>query len=305
MQGDHQARRFISGPPQLPPLFEGQQIQTVSSENGPYTVNVTAEMVAERERENEELYRAWLEHQQRLAMEPDADESDYVGEFKQSAVRRMFIRKVFCILTLQLLFTACVIAFFLFVDAARKFMIIHWYFWIIALVCFTISYCAVSFSERARRKPPYNYIWLCKLTLAMSYLAAFASSFYEIEIIFMALSMTTLITFGVALLATFAKFDLTMRTGIMMIIGLGSIVSIVVMMIVLMFTYIRVLHIVISIIGMILLSLYLYFDVQTIMGGRRIELYPDEVVFASVQIYVDIILLYQYVLMFMGLIYKR
>lgn len=72
-------------------------------------------MVAERERQNEELYRAWLEHQQRRAMDPENNESEYLGEFKEEAVRRSFIRKVFCILTLQLLLTASVIAFFLFV----------------------------------------------------------------------------------------------------------------------------------------------------------------------------------------------
>ena len=41
------------------------------------------------------------------------------------------------------------------------------------------------------------------------------------------------------------------------------------------------------------------------MGGRRIELSPDEVVFATAQIYVDIVLLYQYVLLFMGMMYHR
>lgn len=41
------------------------------------------------------------------------------------------------------------------------------------------------------------------------------------------------------------------------------------------------------------------------MGGRRIELRPNEVVFATVQVYVDIVLLYQYVLMFMGLLHHH
>lgn len=49
---------------------------------------------------------------------------------------------------------------------------------------------------------------------------------------------------------------------------------------------------------------YLYFDVQTIMGGRRIELSPDEIIFATTQIYVDIVLLYQYLLMFMGFFHR-
>lgn len=39
----------------------------------------------------------------------------------------------------------------------------------------------------------------------MSYLAAFVSAFYEIEIILMALGMTTLITLGISLIATFTK----------------------------------------------------------------------------------------------------
>ncbi|KZC12682.1 Vacuolar protein sorting-associated protein 13C, partial [Dufourea novaeangliae] len=242
------SQRLMPGPPQLPPLFKGQQIKT-----GPYTVTVTDEMVTQRERENQELYRAWLEQQQRRVMGPDGDGSDYIGDFKEEGVRRSFVRKVFLILTLQLLFTASVIAVFLFVDAAKKFMILHWYLWIIAFVCFTISYCAVSCSESARRKAPYNYILLCKLTIALSYLAAFTSVSYEVEIILMALGMSAVITFVVGVLATFSK--------------------------------------------------YLYFDVQTIMGGRRIEIEPDEVVFATVQIYVDIVMLYQYVLMFMGLMH--
>lgn len=116
-------------------------------------------MVARRERENQELYNAWLEQQRRREMDPDDDGSDYIGDFKQDNVRRNFIRKVFCILTLQLLFTTAVIACFLFVlvlkmsnttmsllcyyhnemfyfyyrDEAKKFMIVHWYLWIIAM----------------------------------------------------------------------------------------------------------------------------------------------------------------------------
>ncbi|XP_076294787.1 protein lifeguard 3 [Lasioglossum baleicum] len=295
MQGNQAAQQLVPGPPQLPPLYRGQQIRT-----GPYNVTVTDEMVAQRDRENQELYRAWREQQRRRAMGPDGDGNGYAGDFKHEDVRRSFVRKVFIILTLQLIFTAAVISIFLFVDTARKFMILHWWIWIIAFLCFTVSYCAVSCSTRARRTPPLNYILLCKLTLALSYLAAFASVSYEIEIILLALGMTAAITFGIGLLATFTKFDLTMRSGLMMIVGFASMLGIVVMIIVLMFTYIRILHILISIIGMIMLSMYLYFDVQTIMGGRRLEIQPDEVVFATVQIYVDIVLLYQYVLMFMA-----
>lgn len=39
----------------------------------------------------------------------------------------------------------------------------------------------------------------------MSYLAAFVSVFLEVEVILMALGMTTLITLGIGLIATFSK----------------------------------------------------------------------------------------------------
>lgn len=45
---------------------------------------------------------------------------------------------------------------------------------------------------------------------------------------------------------------------------------------------------------------YLYFDIQTIMGGRKIELGPDEVIFATTQLYVDIMGLYRYLLILIG-----
>ena len=39
----------------------------------------------------------------------------------------------------------------------------------------------------------------------MSYLAAFVSVSFEIEVILMALIMTTLVTFGIGFIATFSK----------------------------------------------------------------------------------------------------
>lgn len=47
-------------------------------------------------------------------------------------------------------------------------------------------------------------------------------------------------------------------------------------------------------------SQFLFYDVQTIMGGRHIEIAPNEVVYATMLIYYDIAMLYQYLLIFMG-----
>ncbi|XP_028048842.1 protein lifeguard 1 isoform X1 [Monomorium pharaonis] len=291
--------QYTQGPPQLPPLIKGQKVK-----HGPYTITVTDEMVAQRERENLELYKAWVREQRRLNMLPQEDADEFIGDFKDIIVRRGFVRKVFCLLTLQLLFTILVISIFMFVDEAQKFMMVHWYLWIVAMAFFIVAYCAVACSVHARRTPPYNYICLFLLTLGMSYLAAFVSVFYTIEVILVVMGMTAAVTTIITFVATFTRFDLTMRPGMLMVIGLVSIVTIFTILIILLFTHIMVLRLVIAIIGTLLLCLYLYFDVQTIMGGRRIELNPDEVVFATTQIYVDIVLLYQYLLMFMGFFHR-
>ncbi|KAG5325334.1 LFG2 protein, partial [Pseudoatta argentina] len=299
--------RSIPGPPQLPPLIKGQKLKS-----GPYTITVTDEMVAQRERENLELYKAWTREQRRRNMLPQEDANEFIGDFKDIIIRRSFVRKVFCLLTLQLIFTVFVISIFMFWDEAQKFMIVYWYLWIVAIAVFVISYCTVSFSVSARRTAPFNYICLILLTMAMSYLAAFISVFYDIEVILIVLGMTAVVTITIALIATFStnrfmmklQFDLTLRPGLLMIIGLVAIVSIFTVLIILLFTHIMVLRLVIAIIGTLLLCMYLYFDVQTIMGGRRIELSPDEVIFATTQIYVDIVLLYQYLLIFMGFFHR-
>lgn len=80
---------------------------------GAYTITVTDEMVAQRERENLELYQAWMHEQRRRDMSLQEDE--YIGDFKDAMIRRSFVRKVFCLLTLQLIFTISVIAVFMFV----------------------------------------------------------------------------------------------------------------------------------------------------------------------------------------------
>ncbi|XP_011169185.1 protein lifeguard 1 [Solenopsis invicta] len=291
--------QHIPGPPQLPPLVKGQKVKS-----GPYTITVTDEMVAQRERENLELYKAWVREQRRRNMLPEEEADEFIGDFKDIVVRRSFVRKVFCLLSLQLLFTIVVISIFMFVDEAQKFMMVHWYLWIVAMVFFIVAYCTVSCSVHARRTPPFNYICLFLLTLGMSYLAAFVSVFYSIEVILIVMGMTVAVTMIIVLVATFSRFDLTMRPGLLMVIGLVSIVAIFTILIILLFTQVIILRLVIAIIGTLLLCMYLYFDVQTIMGGRRIELSPDEVVFATTQIYVDIVLLYQYLLMFMGFFHR-
>lgn len=51
----------------------------------------------------------------------------------------------------------------------------------------------------------------------------------------------------------------------------------------------------------ILFSAYLIYDIQMVLGGKTFSVSPDEYVFASVQIYLDIVLLFLQILNIIGI----
>lgn len=64
----------------------------------------------------------------------------------------------------------------------------------------------------------------------------------------------------------------------------------------------RIVQFVIAIVTAVLFTAFLIYDLQLLMGGRTYELDPDEYVFASVTIYLDIINIFLSVLRIIGLV---
>ncbi|XP_043269380.1 protein lifeguard 2-like [Venturia canescens] len=283
---------LLGGPPYLPPLTKGQKIKT-----GPYTVTVTDSMVLQREHQNREIYRAWIEMQQR-ATEPPEDE--YHAAFKNIKVRRAFVKKVFFLLFLQFLFTSFYISFFMFHEPANIFIKEHWYLWVFALIIFMTSYCTISLSECGRQQSGWGGICLILLTLAESHLSAYVTVHFDVEIMLITMGLTASVSLILTIAAACCKFDCTKHAGLLGIFVLVCTISIFVLIFTLMFTRVKLIITIIGILGALVFSLYLYFDIQTIMGGRKLELSPNEVIFATTQLYVDIMGLYRYLLMFMS-----
>lgn len=44
------------------------------------------------------------------------------------------------------------------------------------------------------------------------------------------------------------------------------------------------------------------FDTQTIIGGRKIEISPEEYILGTVQLYMDIMIILEYLIQFVGLV---
>lgn len=58
----------------------------------------------------------------------------------------------------------------------------------------------------------------------------------------------------------------------------------------------------IAIVAAVLFTAYLIYDLQMLMGGGARELSPDEYIFASVNIYLDIVQIFLNVLQIIGLV---
>ena len=63
-----------------------------------------------------------------------------------------------------------------------------------------------------------------------------------------------------------------------------------------MFVHARVLHLLLCAGGVVMFSVYLVFDLQMVMGGHKVALGPDEYVFAALNLYLDVINLFLYIL---------
>ncbi|PSN56947.1 Protein lifeguard 2, partial [Blattella germanica] len=58
----------------------------------------------------------------------------------------------------------------------------------------------------------------------------------------------------------------------------------------------KILHLVIAGIGTAIFSLFLMYDTQQIMGGKRVEISPEEYVYGAMTLYLDVIQIFCYML---------
>ncbi|XP_065365149.1 protein lifeguard 1-like [Calliphora vicina] len=213
--------------------------------------------------------------------------------FDDHCIRKNFIRKVYLILMSQLLMTFAIVAIFLFNETLRAFVVqnpvIFWPGFIVLLVTMLIMTCC----DELRRQTPVNYIFLAIFTLAQSFLLAIVTCQFAAVEILLAVGTTAAICLALSLYAFQTKYDFTMMGGVLLM-------SLVVFLIFGLFTIffpIRPLLLLHSSLGAVLFSIYMIYDTQLMMGGRhKYSLSPEEYVFAALNLYLDVINIFLYIL---------
>lgn len=233
--------------------------------------------------------------------EPTGWGADPVGLFADKEIRRAFVSKVYSILAVQLTATAILIGLFIFNSSVKAYFS-HSQGWaLVGLLFMIVPYVVFICSESARRTTPNNFILLALLTAGYGFEAAVISCRYDVTTVMSAFLATGLSCCLIAIIANSKKFDITNCGWTLFFLGVGHLlITILLIPIFVLSGKAQLGSMLLAVAGALIVSLYLMFDIQLIMGGKKCELSPEEYIFGAIMLYVDIIQLFLFMLRIMS-----
>ena len=214
----------------------------------------------------------------------------------QQSIRLGFIRKVYGIISFQLLITTIVVYLSIYNHFLSRFMVSYpglvYLFFFGALFTEIPIICCPSVASQV----PLNYVLLLIFTLCESYLVAYITLFYEPLSVLMCAGITLALVFGLTLYAIFTKTDMTLWGG-----GLACL-SVIFFILSIIGIFYRSLfyQTLLNCCGLFLFSIYLMFDVQLVIGKNKNLISTDQYIVGALMIYIDIISIFIRILLLFG-----
>lgn len=215
-------------------------------------------------------------------------------------IRMGFVRKVYGILSVQLLLTVAIAAPFqtLSLEAIQANV---WILYVSTAVLLA-TMCSMCCCAQILRTYPQNYIFLFVLTSAMGVLVGFTSAMYTWQSVVLAAGITVAIFLAMTIYAWNTTTDFTgfgpyLFAGLMCLVGFGFALSILGMLGVniqwaVMFY---------DLCGVLLFTFYIVYDTQLIIGGdHQVQFGIDDYCFGALTLYLDIINLFLHLLALLG-----
>ncbi|KRZ59486.1 Protein lifeguard 1 [Trichinella nativa] len=229
------------------------------------------------------------------AAENHGEDPKFGFGFSDKSIRQGFIRKVFLILTAQLMVVTAMVAMFTYNDGVKGFVRRNlWTHWL-ALVTFLVTYIVIGCCNNVRRRYPGNIICLAVLTLALGYITGTTASFYDSQTVILAILICCLCCGAVVIFSMQTKYDFTACLGVVFMLSMGLFLFGILATIFTLAFRAPIVHVVYA--GF---AAYLAIDVQMVVGGKRFEISPEDYVFAAVQLLVDIVYIFLYLLEIIG-----
>ncbi|CRH02901.1 bax inhibitor 1, putative [Plasmodium relictum] len=214
-----------------------------------------------------------------------------LNEFSSTKIRHGFIRKVYSILSLQLLITFGFSALAVLHQPIKIFLIKNYVlFFVLGIVLSLPILITIACVPTIARKYPSNYFVLLLITIGMTLIVSLASARTNSEIFFYAFGITAVVVIGLTIFAFQTKWDFTgwyvylfMAFLILFVIGIIGI-----------FVRSKIYNLIFSGISAFILSISIIVDTQLIIGGKhkKYEFSIDDYIFATLALYMDIINLF-------------
>lgn len=216
------------------------------------------------------------------------------------------MRKVYLILATQLALTVILTAINMYCPQLTYWQAENYWLFYVAMGIFIVTEIAIFCNKNVARTSPINYICLLIFTLAMTYLVSFicaavGQTTKGTQIVFIAVGMTFGLTLALTVYAMVTKDDFTMRGGALCSL-LAALIMIGIMSI---FFYSMFLEIIYCSLAIFVYGLYLVYDTQLIMGGKRWELDYDDYILGAMMLYIDIIILFLRILELLLILFKK
>ena len=217
-----------------------------------------------------------------------------------NSIRLGFIKKVYGILSAQLLIT-CLFISFTFVDSIRSFYLSNLaLFYLCVGVSLILGFTLICFKNVARTSPT-NFIILGIWTFCEAYMVSVCAATYDPTTVLIAGTLTASVTVALTLYACTTKTDFTFCGG--MLFACGCLMFLMTLFLII-FGFssktLPVFNIIYCGLGVLLYSMYLIYDTQLVMGKFGVEYSIDDYILAAMMIYIDIIQLFLYILRMLG-----
>ena len=210
-------------------------------------------------------------------------------------IRRGFIRKVYGIILFQLIITTIVVYYAMTNELIMKYMYAN--VWPLYTSCVaSIILVIILICGQLTQVIPLNYFILIFITLLEAIMVSYTTIYFEPVSVLACAGLTMVIVFGLTMYACFTKRDITMMGGFLfccslLLIFLGLIG---------IFFRSHFYQMFLNSIGVLLMSLYLIYDTQLVIGNKRHLIDIDDYIYAALLIYLDIISLFIRILRLLG-----
>ena len=210
-------------------------------------------------------------------------------------LRNGFIRKVYGTIFFQLLITTAIVYYVMTNESIMNYMFQNTNLIFLPLIL-SIGIMLILVCTQASQQVPLNYILLIAFTLLEAFMVSFTTIYFDPISVLACAGMTMIIVFGLSMYACFTKRDMTMMGGFLLsfsliLIFLGIIGS---------FFRSYFYQMVLDSLGVLLMSLYLIYDSQLVIGQKKNFIEMDLYILGAMMIYLDIISLFLKILRLLG-----